>query len=160
MTTGKGNGKDRVRFALPALGIVWLLLAGLIVIVQLGRVPRIEITWLTETEFDTAGFNVWRSDSPQGEYQKLNDQLIPGAPDASAGAEYRFVDDQVESGKVYYYKLEDVAYDNSLVQHETISASAQGASRIALGMAFACALIGSVLIFSSAIGRTQENEAS
>ena len=83
MTTGKGNGKDRVRFALPALGIVWLLLAGLIVIVQLGRVPRIEITWLTETEFDTAGFNVWRSDSPQGEYQKLNDQLIPGAPDAS-----------------------------------------------------------------------------
>lgn len=160
MATGKGNGTDRGRVVLPAIGVAWLLLAGLIMVTQLGKDPQIEITWITETEFDTAGFNVWRSDSQQGEYLKVNDLLIPGAPDAAAGAEYRYVDEGVERGKIYYYRLEDVAFDNSTVQHEVVSASVQGISRVALGMALACVLIGAILILSNVLGRTKNNESS
>ena len=125
--------KDRFRYALPALGVAWLILASLIVLMQLAKAPQIEITWVTETEFDTAGFNIWRSESQLGEYRKINDHLIPGAQDAAAGAEYRFVDDQVARGRIYYYRLEDVSFDNTTVQHEVISAGAQDISRVALG---------------------------
>jgi hypothetical protein len=156
MTTGTSDGKKRVRQALLALGVAWLLLAGLIVIVQLVGGPRIEIAWKTESEFATAGFNVWRSDSEDGEYQKVNEQLMPGAPDAALGGEYQFVDERVERGKTYYYRLEDVDFNNSTVLHEIVPARAQGISRAAIGMAFACALIGAVLIFSGVLRRTDE----
>ena len=96
MTPGNRNGTDRVRFVLPALAVAWLLLAGLIVVTQLTRAPQIEVAWSTETEFDTAGFNIWRSESQEGEYKKVNDLLIPGATDATAGAEYRYVDEDIE----------------------------------------------------------------
>jgi hypothetical protein len=158
MTTGTGDEEKRVRQALPALGVAWLLLAGLIVIVQLAGGPRIEIAWETESEFGTAGFNVWRSDSEDGKYQKVNERLIPGAPDAALGSEYHFVDEQVKRGKTYYYRLEDVDFNNSSALHEIVPASAQGISRAAIGMAFACALIGAILIFSGVLRRTDERE--
>ena len=158
MTMGNGDGTNRDGFLLPALGAAWLLLAGLIVVTQLARAPQIEVNWMTETEFDTAGFNVWRSDSQEGEYHKINELLIPSAADAAAGADYRYVDDKVERGKIYYYRLEDVAFDNSTVQHEIVSATAQGASRVALFVAIVCILIGATLILSSVIGRKPDNE--
>lgn len=155
----EGKVKMRAGFVLPALGVAWLLLAGLIVATQLARAPQIEIAWMTETEIDTAGFNVWRSESPEGQYQKLNDLLIPAADDARTGAEYRYVDGDVERGQVYYYRLEDVGFDNSTAQHEIISAPAQGISRLALFIAASCVLIGALLILSIIIGRNQNNES-
>ncbi len=85
--------------------------------------------------------------------------MIPAADDATAGAAYRYVDGDVERGKLYYYRLEDVGLDNSTVQHEIISASAQGISRLALVIAAGCLLIGALLILSNIIGRNQSNES-
>lgn len=102
------------------LGILWLLLAAAIVASQFSQATPIKIEWRTETEVDTAGFNVYRSTSPDGQYVKINEQLIPGQGSATSGASYEFVDEQVEVGQTYYYRLEDVELDNSTERHEVI----------------------------------------
>jgi hypothetical protein len=63
------------------------------------------ISWETALEINNAGFNIWRSDKEEGEYIKINDQLIPAKGDNS---KYNFIDNTVSSGNTYYYKLEDI----------------------------------------------------
>ena len=64
----------------------------------------IELTWYQD-DFDTlAGYNVYRSTSEDGFYQKLNASVIP--------ADTReFFDDTVEPGVVYYYNFTVVQTD-------------------------------------------------
>jgi fibronectin type 3 domain-containing protein len=66
------------------------------------------ITWTTENELDTIGYNIYRADSADGEYVKLTETIIPAYTDATIGGEHEFVDASVERGKTYYYKLETV----------------------------------------------------
>ncbi len=61
----------------------------------------VRIVWKTSHEVDNFGFDVYRSLSKDGEYIKLNDEIIPGSKDGS----YLFVDQDVEVGRTYYYKL-------------------------------------------------------
>ncbi|MGH7595039.1 MAG: Ig-like domain-containing protein [bacterium] len=65
---------------------------------------RVLLSWKTETEQDNAGFNVLRSPAKQGKYEKLNAKLIPARRDG----EYEFIDEQIDAGGKYYYKLESV----------------------------------------------------
>ena len=66
----------------------------------------IRLTW-TQDDFDTLmGYNVYRSDSEDGYYQRVNDLIIP--------ADTReFFDDTVEPGQVYYYNFTVVKTDLS-----------------------------------------------
>ncbi|HUW95911.1 MAG TPA: hypothetical protein VMW58_08985, partial [Anaerolineae bacterium] len=34
------------------------------------------VEWTTESEIDLAGFNLYRSDNPQGAFMKVNDALV------------------------------------------------------------------------------------
>lgn len=88
-----------------------LILASLVVSCRgLGLVnPRpVTVEWTTESEVDVAGFNVLRSEHPDGPYQKINQDLIPASNDPLIGRRYVYTDTDVLPGKVYYYKLEDV----------------------------------------------------
>jgi hypothetical protein len=106
------------------IGVLWLLLAAAIIISQLANPTPIRIDWETETEIDTAGFNVYRSEQPAGDFELLNDVLIPSNGDATSGSSYSFVDSNVAAGETYYYRLEDVELDNSREQHEIIEYTA------------------------------------
>ena len=66
----------------------------------------IRLTW-TQDDFDTLmGYNVYRSDSEDGYYQRINDIIIP--------ADTReFFDDTVEPGQIYYYNFTVVKTDLS-----------------------------------------------
>ena len=77
------------------------------------------LTWATATEPDNVGFNIWRSESAAGPELKLNDALIPAQGDADNGATYRYVDDTVVEGKVYYYWLEDIDVRGVSTIHES-----------------------------------------
>lgn len=68
----------------------------------------VELAWMTESEVDNLGFNIWKSELENANYEKLNRELIGGAGNSTSSHEYKFIDNQVESGKTYYYKLEDV----------------------------------------------------
>jgi len=66
------------------------------------------LEWATETELDNAGFNLWRSEVRDGEYTRINPYFIPAEGESGFGAEYSYTDYDVQNGKIYYYKLEDI----------------------------------------------------
>lgn len=113
-----------MRRPLVVLGALWLLLAAVVTIAHLIEPPPITVEWRTETEVDAAGFNVYRAPSIDGPYSKVNDALIPGEGGPTSGATYTFLDDNVQPGVTYYYRLEDVELDNSVTQHSPIEYTA------------------------------------
>lgn len=99
---------------LIVMGTLWLLLAAALLVYQFSSPPRVEINWSTATEQNTAGFYVYRSTDPEGEFELLNgDAMINAEGSAVSGAEYVFIDDTVEPGNTYYYVLEEVEFDSS-----------------------------------------------
>jgi hypothetical protein len=78
------------------------------------------VEWTTESEVNLAGFNIYRSEIPDGAYVKLNDTLIPASPDPIAGGSYTYTDTTVEPGVTYYYQLEDVELDGKATLHGPI----------------------------------------
>ncbi len=79
------------------------------------------IRWVTETEVNNLGFNLYRSEEEAGNYTKINASLIHGAGTTSDRHQYAYVDQGVLEGKTYWYKLESVSYDGSRVEHGPIS---------------------------------------
>lgn len=68
----------------------------------------VEITWRTESEFNNWGFNVYRSETQDGLYERVNSSLINGAGYSSMPKDYRFVDERIAENTTYFYRLEDV----------------------------------------------------
>ena len=90
-----------------------------------GAWRRIILNWTTASEKDNAGFNIYRSETENGEYVKINAALIPAQGIATEGASYKFVDWSVERGKTYYYKLEDIDLSGIATLHGPASAAAK-----------------------------------
>jgi parallel beta-helix repeat protein len=76
-----------------------------------GFEDSILLTWHTASEIDTAGFHLWRSETEDGEYVRITDSLIPAEGNPTSGARYEYEDLDVEPGRTYYYKLEDINTD-------------------------------------------------
>ncbi|MBI5374276.1 MAG: SBBP repeat-containing protein [Candidatus Schekmanbacteria bacterium] len=74
---------------------------------------KVIIKWQTATEIDNLGFNIYRSESENGQYIKINKKLIHAKGSSTKGASYKFKDRNVITGKTYWYKLEDVDSDNT-----------------------------------------------
>ena len=93
----------------------------------------IEVTWETATELDNLGFNLYRSTTPQGPFDQLNDTLIPTQnPGQVLGATYTWLDEGVASGGTYYYLLEDVDINGVITSHGPVSASMQSPTTVSL----------------------------
>jgi hypothetical protein len=90
-----------------------------------GKLARIFLKWETASEIDNVGFNIYRSESPEGPFvDKINSALIPAKGSATEGAAYKFVDWKVEKDKTYYYKLEDVDNTDNRTFHGPVNAKA------------------------------------
>ena len=69
-------------------------------------IESVQLSWETISEVTTAGFNLYRREV-SGEFKKINDTLISTQVGGEAlGAEYSYIDDDVEPGRRYEYKLE------------------------------------------------------
>ncbi|MBN2000480.1 T9SS type A sorting domain-containing protein [candidate division KSB1 bacterium] len=86
------------------------------------------LDWRTESEVNTAGFNVYRSQNENSGYEKINDTLIAGRGSAVTGAEYSCTDRPSENG-TWYYKLEDVSLDGTVHQHGPITVMVTGVQK-------------------------------
>ena len=85
----------------------------------------IHVEWETVTEIDNLGFNLYRSDVPDGPYVKLNSELIPSqAPGSPIGAVYVWLDTTVQIGRTYYYQLEDVDIYGNTTLHGPVQVKA------------------------------------
>ena len=70
----------------------------------------VTIRWTTESELDNAGFNIYRSETRDGEYKQVNTELIEGAGTTGERSVYSWVDQTAKPGVVYYYQIEDVSF--------------------------------------------------
>ncbi len=68
------------------------------------------IKWTTESEFDNAGFNIYRGLSKESPFLKVNPKLIQGAGTTGERNTYKWIDATAKSGIVYYYQIEDVSF--------------------------------------------------
>ena len=82
--------------------------------------PVVIVEWSTESEVNEAGFNLYRSERPDGPYIRLNQDLIPASSDPLRGGTYTYTDTAVTAGSRYYYRLEDVELDGSSTMHEPV----------------------------------------
>jgi hypothetical protein len=142
------HSKKKVFPIVAILGVLWFLFGITLLIAQIALPAEVEIQWETETEFDTAGFNIYRSDDLNGSFKQLNEKLIPGAEDAASGGDYSYVDTDVRKGKTYYYRLEDVEFDNTTTRQESLAATAPSISGLVIGLSAAAIAIGVFMLIS------------
>ncbi|MBN2092230.1 Ig-like domain-containing protein [candidate division KSB1 bacterium] len=87
------------------------------------------LKWETRMAVNHAGFNIWRSTSADGTYQRINFETIPGQDDNR----YEYLDKNVLSGKTYFYKLEDIDTSGKRTFHESISLTVLPPKKVELG---------------------------
>ena len=68
------------------------------------------INWTTESEVDNAGFNILRSRTKSGVFEKINAKLIQGAGTTGERSTYTWTDTTAKPNTVYYYQIEDVSH--------------------------------------------------
>ncbi len=66
------------------------------------------ITWETESEVKTAGFNLFRMRAGKDNYERINSALIPARGSPTVGAQYSYVDIPPRPGRRWFYMLEEV----------------------------------------------------
>jgi len=85
---------------------------------------KVLVVWKTESETDNLGFYLYRSEVEDGEYTRITDRIIRSkSSNSPTTQEYRFLDSQVQNGKAYYYKLEDVSVSGARTMHGPVSAT-------------------------------------
>ena len=128
------------RLSRSALALILLLLLGA------SCVAPVRVDWSTETEINTAGFNIYRGESPDGPFDvKVNQQLIPASPDPMTGGKYSYVDNAAQLGKLYYYQLEEVERNGAQTKLGVTPARAGGINWLMLlvlgGLAIAVLIV-------------------
>ena len=76
----------------------------------------VDVFWTTSLEIDNAGWNIYRSTSENGFFEKLNEEII-----LPYQYFYNFYDDEVEIGETYLYRLENIALSGKMEWHGPVS---------------------------------------
>ncbi len=111
----------------PHLPISVSLVLAVLLLALAGCTAPVRVDWSTETEMNTAGFNLYRGESADGPFDvKVNDQLIAPAKDPMTGGKYQYVDNTAKPGVTYYYRLEEVEKNGATNNYGPISVRAGG----------------------------------
>lgn len=81
------------------------------------------IEWVTESEIENVGFNLYRSSTRDREYIQINDSMVISEGSFLEGAAYQFFDEDVQNRKTYYYKLEDIDIYGVSTFHGSVNAT-------------------------------------
>lgn len=93
--------------------LIGVLITGLIFLsdapaeVDIGLSNRIK--WVTASELNNFGFDVFRGDREEGPFIRVNENTIPGAGSSDTPSQYEFVDDTIEAERVYWYYVESIS---------------------------------------------------
>lgn len=67
------------------------------------------LRWSTASELENFGFDVYRSTSEEGPFERITESPIPGAGTVDEPSRYVFEDESIEPGVVYYYYVESIS---------------------------------------------------
>ncbi len=67
------------------------------------------IRWTTASEVENFGFDVYRSTSEDGPFERITAEPIPGAGTTDEPQRYVYVDDTIDPTVGYYYYLESIS---------------------------------------------------
>lgn len=67
------------------------------------------LKWTTASEVDNFGFDVFRSESEEGPFEKMTDDPLPGAGTTDEPQSYLWEDLDIEKGKDYFYYIESIS---------------------------------------------------
>ncbi len=81
------------------------------------------LKWVTESEFDNFGFNIYKSTEEQNNFKKINNIIIHGAGTVFTKQFYTFEDKQINAGSTYFYKLESVDFKGKIAFCRIVSVS-------------------------------------
>jgi len=98
------HGDIKLPVVLSALGAIW-------------HPNGAKIFWEAESQQGNLGWNIYRSETKDGKFVKINGELIKGAGTTSNPMKYSFIDKDAEKGKIYYYYLEDISFNGE--KHRT-----------------------------------------
>ena len=71
---------------------------------------HVDITWVTESELNNAGFNILRGESRDGAFKVVNVKgIVAGHGTTGERRVYTFTDTTAKPNVVYYYRIEDVS---------------------------------------------------
>ncbi len=76
---------------------------------QNAKRPKNLLKWSTATESDNFGYDIYRGDSEDGPFERLNPDPILGAGTTDKRSTYEFVDDTIEPDTTYWYYLESIS---------------------------------------------------
>jgi len=81
------------------------------------------LSWETASEVDNLGFNIYKAEAPEAEKVRVNPAMILSkAMGGTSGAFYEYLDEDVETGKTYFYWLEAVDFALTKTLYGPISA--------------------------------------
>ncbi len=128
---------------MPKRSILWtinILLLGLAAFLayhgwQAVRHAKILVEWTTASELDTVGYNLYRSENPAEQGERVNQDLIPSSTNSLTGGSYEFEDRDVRVGVKYYYSLEEVETSGTTNLAGKIEVTAQSGGWWELGIA-------------------------
>jgi hypothetical protein len=79
------------------------------------------IEWITQSEFENEGFELFRRDTTEENYYLISsyqtDPSLVGLGNSTQGKSYSFLDSHVNNGMTYYYKLVDVDINGKRTEH-------------------------------------------
>ena len=67
------------------------------------------LKWSTASEVDNFGFDIYRGDSEEGPFVRLNETPIAGAGTSDVPTYYEYVDDTIDPRRGYYYYIESIS---------------------------------------------------
>lgn len=67
------------------------------------------IRWSTASEIDNFGYDVWRSESADGPFERLNPEIIEGAGTSDEPTHYSYIDATIDPYTTYFYYVEAVS---------------------------------------------------
>jgi len=79
------------------------------------------IRWTTASEVENFGFDVYRSTSEDGPFERITEEPIPGAGTTDEPQSYVYVDDTIDPTFGYYYYLESISMEGVREQFSPIS---------------------------------------
>jgi hypothetical protein len=100
----------------------------------------VELRWITESERNNAGFEIWRSELSDSNYQMISsyvhNPLLKGQMSSTSRTEYSFKDLLVANDRIYWYRLVDVSTHGKKTFHGPLSATphAGGQKIVNLGL--------------------------